>query len=75
MKVANDCVLHSILLFFWTLYISYEGHMIGWDEVEILQIETKSRHRKLKESAHMACMINLTTQPTLELTDHMDSTN
>jgi hypothetical protein len=49
--------------------------MIGWDEVEILQIETKSRHRKLKESAHMACMINLTTQPTLELTDHMDSTN
>jgi hypothetical protein len=44
-----------------------EGHRIGWEEVKILQIETNSRHRKLKESAHMAYPTNPISQPSLEL--------
>jgi hypothetical protein len=42
-----------------------EGHRIGWEEAEILKIETNSRYRKLQESAHMACMINPISQPSL----------
>jgi hypothetical protein len=46
---------------------AYEGHRIGWEEEEILQIETNSRYRKFKESASMACMVNPISQPSLEL--------
>jgi hypothetical protein len=46
---------------------TYEGHKIGWEEAKIVQIETNSRYRKLKESTHMACMINPISQPSLEL--------
>jgi hypothetical protein len=44
-----------------------EGHRIGWEDAKILQIETNGRKRKLEESAHMACMANLISQPSLEL--------
>jgi hypothetical protein len=33
-----------------------EGHRIGWDNARILEIESNSRYRKYKESAHMACL-------------------
>jgi hypothetical protein len=32
-----------------------ECHRIVWDEARILEIESNSRHRKYKESDHMAC--------------------
>jgi hypothetical protein len=32
-----------------------EDHSVGWDEARILEIESNSRHRKYKESAHIAC--------------------
>jgi hypothetical protein len=44
-----------------------EGHRIGWEEAEILQIETNSRYRKLKKSAYMTCMVNSISQPSLDL--------
>jgi hypothetical protein len=33
-----------------------EGHRVVWDKARILEIENNSRHRKYKESAHMACL-------------------
>jgi hypothetical protein len=36
-------------------YAYEEGHRVGWDEARILEIESNSRYRKYKESAHMAC--------------------
>jgi hypothetical protein len=35
-----------------------EGHRVGWDETRIWEIESNSRYRKYKESAHMACLTN-----------------
>lgn len=46
---------------------TYEGQGIGWEEAEILKIETNSRYRKFKKSAHMACTVNLISQLSLEL--------
>jgi predicted GIY-YIG superfamily endonuclease len=43
-----------------------EGHQISWNEAMILQIEVNSRQRKYKASAHMACMENPISQPSLE---------
>jgi hypothetical protein len=43
-----------------------EGHQISWNEAKILQIEVNSRQRKYKESAHMACMDNPISQPSME---------
>jgi hypothetical protein len=34
-----------------------EGHRVDWDEARILEIESNSRYRKYKESAHMAWLI------------------
>jgi hypothetical protein len=48
-------------------HTALEGHRIGWEEAKILQIETNSRYRKLREYAHMACMINPISQPSLEV--------
>jgi hypothetical protein len=31
-----------------------DGHRAGWDEPRVLEIESNSRYRKYKESAHMA---------------------
>jgi hypothetical protein len=43
-----------------------EAHQISWNEAKILQIEVNSRQRKYKQSAHMACMENPISQPSLE---------
>jgi hypothetical protein len=43
-----------------------EDHQLSWNEAKILQIEVNSRQRKYKESAHMACMENPVSQPSLE---------
>jgi hypothetical protein len=43
------------------------GHRVGWDDARILEIESNSRHRKYKKSAHMACLINPISQPTLDI--------
>jgi hypothetical protein len=44
----------------WKLahHVYEEGHRVGWDGARILEIESNSRYRKYKESAHMACLIN-----------------
>jgi hypothetical protein len=44
-----------------------EGHRIGWDDARILEIESNSRYRKYKESAHMACLTNPISQPSLDI--------
>jgi predicted GIY-YIG superfamily endonuclease len=44
-----------------------EGHRVGWDEAGILEIESNSRYRKYKESAHMACLNNPISQPSLDI--------
>jgi hypothetical protein len=42
---------------------AYErGHSVGWDKARILEIESNSRYRKYKESAHMACLTSLISQ-------------
>jgi hypothetical protein len=43
-----------------------EGHRVGLDGARILEIESKSRYRKYKESAHMACLTNPINQRSLE---------
>jgi hypothetical protein len=45
-----------------------ESHRVCWDEARILEIEN-SRYRKYKESAHMACLKNLASQPSLDISD------
>jgi hypothetical protein len=40
---------------------------VGWDEARILEIESNSRYRKYKESAHMACSTYPISQPSLEI--------
>jgi hypothetical protein len=35
-----------------------EGHMVGWDEARILEIESNSRYRKYKKLAHVTCLTN-----------------
>jgi hypothetical protein len=44
-----------------------EGHRVGCDEARILEIESNSRYRKYKESAHMACLTNSISQPSLDI--------
>jgi hypothetical protein len=48
-------------------YVYEEGHRIGWDEARILEIESNSRYGKYKESAHMACLTNLISQPSFDI--------
>jgi hypothetical protein len=40
-----------------------EDHGVSWDEGKILEIGSNHRYRKYKESAHMACLINLIISP------------
>jgi hypothetical protein len=40
-----------------------KGHRVGWDDARILEIESNSRYRKYKESAHMTCLSNSISQP------------
>jgi hypothetical protein len=44
-----------------------EGHWDNWDEVKILEIKSNSRYRKYKELAHMVCLTNLISQPSLDI--------
>jgi hypothetical protein len=44
-----------------------EGHRVGWDEARILEIESNSRYRKYKESAHLACLTHPIRQPSLDI--------
>jgi hypothetical protein len=41
-------------------------HRVGTDEASILEIESKSRYRKYKELAHMACLTNPISQLSLD---------
>jgi hypothetical protein len=40
---------------------------VGWEEARILEIESNSMYRKHKELAHMACLTNPFSQPSLEI--------
>jgi hypothetical protein len=42
----------------------WRGHTVGWVEACILEIENISKYRKCKDSAHMACLTSLISQPT-----------
>jgi predicted GIY-YIG superfamily endonuclease len=44
-----------------------EGHRVGWDKARVLEIESNSRYRKYKESAHTACLTNPISQPSLDI--------
>jgi hypothetical protein len=44
-----------------------EDHKVMWDEARIFEVESKSRYRKYKESAHMACSTNPISQPSLDI--------
>jgi hypothetical protein len=44
-----------------------EGRKVGWDEDRILDVESHSKYRKYKEVAHMACSIDLISQPSLDI--------
>jgi hypothetical protein len=44
-----------------------EGHRVGWDDARILETESNSRYRKYKESAHMVCLSNPISQPSLDI--------
>jgi hypothetical protein len=47
---------------------TYEaGPRVIWDEARILEIESNSRHRKYKGSAHMACFKNSISQLSFEI--------
>jgi hypothetical protein len=39
----------------------------GWDDARVLEIESKSRYGKYKESAHMACLTNPINQSSLDI--------
>jgi hypothetical protein len=63
---------HSLkegLLEKWKLaqHVCEEGHRVSWNEARIWEIESNSRYRKYKESAHMACLISLVSQPSLDI--------
>jgi hypothetical protein len=47
-----------------------EDHQVAWNEAKVLNIESNSRYRKYKESAHLACMNSPISQPSLEVS-HM----
>jgi hypothetical protein len=44
-----------------------EGPRVIWDEARILEVESNSRHRKYRESTHMACLKTLISQPSLDI--------
>jgi hypothetical protein len=44
-----------------------EDHRVGWDEARVIEIESNSRYRKYKESAHVACLRNTISQPSLDI--------
>jgi hypothetical protein len=42
-----------------------EGNRVGWDDARVLEIESNSRYRKYKRSAHMACLTSPISQSSL----------
>jgi hypothetical protein len=44
-----------------------EVHRVGWDDARILEIESNSRYKKYQESAHMTCLTNPISQPSLDI--------
>jgi hypothetical protein len=44
-----------------------EGLRVIWDEARILEIESNSKYRKQKESAHVAYVTNPISQPSLDI--------
>jgi predicted GIY-YIG superfamily endonuclease len=40
-----------------------EDRKVMWDEARVLEVESNSRYRKYKESAHMACSTNPLANP------------
>jgi hypothetical protein len=44
-----------------------ENHMVGWNEDRNLEFSSNSRYKKYKESAHMACLTNPISQPSLDI--------
>jgi hypothetical protein len=48
-------------------YAYKEGHILSWDDARILEIESNSRSRKCKESAHTASLTNPISQPSLDI--------
>jgi hypothetical protein len=48
-------------------HVYEENHRVFWDEARILEIESNSRHRIYKESAHMVWLKNAVSQPSLDL--------
>jgi hypothetical protein len=51
----------------WPQHAYEEGHRVAWDETRILEIESNSRYREYKESAHMACLTNPISQSSLDI--------
>jgi hypothetical protein len=62
------------LLEIWKLdqHAYEEGRRVGWNEARILESERISRQMKYEESAHMACLTNPTSQPSLDIFSHVD---
>jgi hypothetical protein len=48
-------------------YAYEECYRLGWDEAQILNIESNRRHRKYRESAHMAYLTHSVSQPSLDI--------
>jgi hypothetical protein len=44
-----------------------EGHCIQWKEAKVVQTEANNMCRKYKASAHMACVMNPVSHPSLEI--------
>jgi hypothetical protein len=49
------------------IFRKIKGHRVVWDEAWILEIESNRRHRKYRESAHMACLRNPISQPSIDI--------
>jgi hypothetical protein len=40
---------------------------VGWDDARILEIKSNSRYRKYKELAHIMCLTNQISHPSLDI--------
>jgi hypothetical protein len=47
--------------------LAQHASKVDWDEARILEIESNTKYRKYKELAHMACLINPISQPSLDI--------
>jgi hypothetical protein len=44
-----------------------EGHHMQWKEAKVVQTDANNMCRKYKEAAHIACIMNPVSQPSLEI--------